>query len=168
MAFNYWACLFIAKPFLAFTLYRQNHFGTLSCGTWLSFASFCPGLESPGYSPVVPPGPQENSPALQRWESSARSASSPVRDGRGRATVMIKPAFRQAIKGPVLRVQPAQQQPLPPVSGTPFRKPFRSQIWTIARSAGVMPLIRAACPNVSGRTSPSFCRASRRKPGSVV
>ena len=33
-----------------------------------------------------------------------------------------------------------------------------------ARSAGVIPLIRDACPIVSGRMRSSFCRASTRKP----
>ena len=44
------------------------------------------------------------------------------------------------------------------------RSPRAIQTLSSAISAGVTPLMRAACPNVSGRILANFCVASTRSP----
>ncbi len=45
-----------------------------------------------------------------------------------------------------------------------FKLFFDSQIEMIATSAGVIPLMRAACPSEVGRKAVSFCFVSERRP----
>ena len=82
-------------------------------------------------------------------------AGSPVLDGRLGDPPLPRP-YR------VVRAIPSY---LAPMSPTPFL--WR---WIVSRaiSAGVIPLILPAWPNVAGRTAANFCRASIRSPRTCV